>query len=85
MNDSLLSLIKIKQKRGGHGGEGAVRYQDCHYAQVARGFDLRADRVDTVPGLERAFREAASGHSPALIDVVIDPACYPHVIEAVRG
>lgn len=81
VNDAALSLIEIKQRPGGHGGAGAVRYRDVDFAAVAAGMGLSAARVTDRAGLRAAL---ATG-GPALIDAVIDPASYAAVLEAVRG
>lgn len=82
LNDAALTLIEIKQRPGGHGGPGAVRYRDVDYAAVAAGLGLNATRVTDRAGLRTAL---AATDGPALIDAVIDPSSYRAVLEAVRG
>lgn len=83
LNDSELSLIRIKQRVEGHGGPGAVAYRGCDFSLVARGLGVAAQRVETVDRLRAAV--AAAGGAPLLVDAVIDPASYPHVLAATRG
>ena len=85
LNDTLLSFIRIKQKPDRQGGDLAVRYGDSDFARVATGFGLTASRVETGPALARVLRESAAAIGPTLIDAVIDPSCYPQMLDAVRG
>jgi acetolactate synthase-1/2/3 large subunit len=84
-NDSTLSLIKIKQKPHGHGGAAAVEYQPTDFARVAEATGIPARRVSAESELDTALREALGHEGPALIDVIVDPAEYPHILSAIRG
>jgi acetolactate synthase-1/2/3 large subunit len=85
LDDAALSLIEIKQRPGGHGGPGAVRYGDVHFAAVAAAMGLNAMRATNAGELRAAVAKAAAAEGPALIDAVIDPSSYPEVLSAVRG
>jgi len=90
-NDSALSLIEIKQRRGdddrGHGGDAAVKYQPTDFAAIASGSGLIGRAVETPADLSRALGAAAltGWHTPRLIDARIDPASYRHLITVTRG
>jgi acetolactate synthase-1/2/3 large subunit len=84
-NDSTLSLIAIKQRREGHGGEGAVRYRPTDYASIARGCGMAAEAVRDAAALRRAAQAACARHGPSLLDVMVDPSGYGRVLEAIRG
>jgi acetolactate synthase-1/2/3 large subunit len=84
-NDSLLSLIKIKQKPHGHGGEAAVAYRATDFAAVARGCGVTASRVTTETELTDAATKSLTEPGPVLLDVLLDPGGYPHVLDAIRG
>lgn len=81
-DDATLSLIAVKQRGEGHGGARAVTYGRTDFAAVARGQGLDAVSVDDVEGLVAALSPDPVG--PLLIDVRVDPGCYPHVLEVVR-
>jgi acetolactate synthase I/II/III large subunit len=74
-NDSALSLIDVAQQNRGYPTYG-VRYGAVDFARVASGFGVWSRRVDSMPSLEDAVREALSVDGPALIDAVVDPAEY---------
>jgi acetolactate synthase I/II/III large subunit len=84
-NDSLLSLIKIKQKPHGHGGEAAVAYRATDFAAVANGCGVAAARVMTEADLIDAAGKSLTESGPVLLDVLVDPSGYPHVLDAIRG
>jgi acetolactate synthase-1/2/3 large subunit len=84
-NDSALSLIEIKQRPTGQGGQNAVRYHSTDFAGIARSFGMEARRVSDDGELATACRDAFSEARPFLIDAVIDPSGYPQVMEAIRG
>ena len=84
-NDSTLSLIAIKQRREGHGGESAVRYRPTDYAAIARGCGLAAETVGDEAALRRAVLSACGRPGPTLLDVTVDPSGYGAVLEAIRG
>jgi acetolactate synthase-1/2/3 large subunit len=84
-NDSVLSLIAIKQRPEGHGGSGAVRYRQTDYAAIARGCGLTAETVHDAATLRRAARSACARRGPTLVDVTVDPSGYGAVLETIRG
>lgn len=84
-NDSRLSLIAIKAKPEGNGGENAVGYRNTDFASVAAGYGLRGARSDTVSELDAALADALNCDGPALIDVCVDPAGYPDILASIRG
>jgi acetolactate synthase-1/2/3 large subunit len=84
-NDSALSLIKIKQRPSGHGGNGAVAYRQTDFAAIARGFGITAITAADEPQLCRALKAANSQSGPVLIDVDVDPAPYPHIMRLCRN
>jgi acetolactate synthase-1/2/3 large subunit len=84
-DDAGLSLIAVKQRPAGHGGERAVRYGAADFAAIAGGCGLRAERVGDAESYRLALRGALARPGPTLLDVAVDPTGYPAVIEAIRG
>jgi acetolactate synthase-1/2/3 large subunit len=84
-NDSLLSLIAVKQKAEGHGGQNAVRYRETDFAMIGAAYGIASFGASSLPELDAALTTALADRGPSLIDVVIDPSSYPHVIRAIRG
>lgn len=84
-NDAALSLIGIKQRAEGHGGEGAVRYAPIDFAAVGAATGLAAARVDDASAYRAALHEALDRQGPTLLDVTVDPRGYAAVLEAIRG
>lgn len=84
-NDATLSLIAIKQRPEGHGGEGAVRYAPTDFAAIGAAYGLASQRVDDVAHYRRALRQALVNEGPTLLDVAVDPSAYPAVIDVIRG
>jgi acetolactate synthase-1/2/3 large subunit len=84
-DDASLSLIAVKQRAEGHGGERAVRYAGTDFRAVAAGCGLPAERVGDAAGFRDALRRALARGGPTLLDVAVDPSGYPEVLEAVRG
>jgi len=84
-NDATLSLIKIKQRPAGQGGTEAVDYGPVSFAGVAAAMGAASAaagaEAELVPALEAALRR----DGPTVIDVAVDPACYPAVMELSRG
>lgn len=79
-NDSTLSLIKLKQ-RPQHGGN-AVTYRRTDFAAVAEAMGVPALRVHSASEVDAAVR---ANEGPSLIDAIIDPAEYQHILAAIRG
>ena len=84
-NDATLSLIAIKQRPEGHGGEDAVRYAPVDFAAVAAGCGLASQRPVDVTSYRDALGVALDRNGPTLLDVTVDPSAYPAVIDAIRG
>jgi acetolactate synthase-1/2/3 large subunit len=84
-NDSTLSLIAAKQSPDGHGGDDAVRYRATDFAAIARACGMWAESVADLDTFESMMRAALARRGPALLDVAVDPSCYPAVLDAVRG
>jgi acetolactate synthase-1/2/3 large subunit len=84
-NDATLSLIKIKQRPAGQGGAEAVDYGPVSFAGVAIAMGAAAAAVGTEAELATALDAALQRDGPTVIDVAVDPACYPAVMELSRG
>jgi acetolactate synthase-1/2/3 large subunit len=82
-NDASLSLIRVKQRPAGHGDERAVRFSPVDFAAVARGLGLSSTSVRTTDELATALAEDVAG--PRLLDVLVDPDTYRHVIDVTRN
>jgi acetolactate synthase-1/2/3 large subunit len=84
-NDATLSLIKIKQRPASQGGAEAVDYGPVSFAGVATAMGAAAAAAGTEAELAAALDAALRRDSPTVIDVKVDPACYPAVMELSRG
>jgi len=84
-NDATLSLIKIKQRPAGQGGAEAVDYGPVSFAGVATAMGAAAAAAGTGAELAAELAAALRRDSPTVIDVKVDPACYPAVMELSRG
>jgi acetolactate synthase-1/2/3 large subunit len=84
-NDAALSLIKIKQKPAGHGGDDAVRYHPVSFAAAAAAMGAAGAAVGTEPDLAAALAGALARPGPTVIDASTDPAGYPAVMDLSRG
>jgi acetolactate synthase I/II/III large subunit len=84
-NDATLSLIKIKQRAAGQGGAEAVDYGPVSFAGVATAMGAAAVAAGTEAELAAALDAALRRDGPTVIDVAVDPACYPAVMELSRG
>ena len=84
-NDATLSLIKIKQRPAGQGGAEAVDYGPVSFAGVATAMGAAAAAAGTGAELISALDAALRRDGPTVIDVAVDPACYPAVMELSRG
>ena len=85
LDDARLSLIELKQRAAGQGGEGAVRYEPVDFAALATAMGVRGQRVTEPEALREAVKTAAGSAGPSLLDVVIDPSSYGHILEVIRG
>lgn len=84
-DDAMLSLIAIKQKPEGQGGERAVCYSPIDFAGVAAACGVRSVRVRGVDGYRTALAEAFRRAGPTVLDVRVDPSAYGAVLAAIRG
>jgi acetolactate synthase I/II/III large subunit len=84
-NDAALSLIKIKQRTAGQGGAEAVDYGPVSFAGVATSMGAAAAAAGTGAELATALDAALRRDGPTVVDVAVDPAGYPAVMELSRG
>lgn len=84
-NDARLSLIAIKAKPDGNGGDNAIGYDRTDFAAVAEGYGLPGLRAATSDALDAALTTAFSHAGPSLIDVDVDPTGYAAILGAIRG
>jgi acetolactate synthase I/II/III large subunit len=84
-NDAALSLIEIKQKPTGHGGEEAVRYRRTSFAAAAAAMGAAGAAVTSERELAAALTDALARPGPTVIDAHVDPAGYPAVMDLSRG
>ncbi len=84
-NDAALSLIKLKQKPAGHGGDEAVSYHPVSFAAAATAMGAAAAAVTTEQGLATELAAALRRPGPTVIDASVDPAGYLAVMDLSRG
>ena len=84
-NDGALSLIKIKQRPAGQGGPEAVGFGPVSYARAAQALGAAAVAVSTEKELAAALSAVAGRDGPTVIDVQLDPAGYPAIMDLSRG
>ena len=84
-NDAALSLIEIKQRPAGQGGEEAVRYRPVSFAAAAAAMGAAGAAVTSERELAAALADALARPGPTVIDASVDPACYPAVMDLSRG
>jgi acetolactate synthase I/II/III large subunit len=84
-NDAALSLIEIKQRPAGQGGQEAVRYRRTDFAAAAIAMGAAGAAVGTERDLAAALAGALRRPGPTVIDASVDPACYPAVMDLSRG
>jgi acetolactate synthase I/II/III large subunit len=84
-NDGALSLIKIKQRPAGQGGAEAVDFGPVSYARAAEAMGAAAAAVSTEMELAAALSAAAGRDGPTVIDIQVDPAGYPAIMDLSRG
>ena len=84
-NDGALSLIKIKQRPAGQGGAEAVDFGPVSYARAAEAMGAAAVAVSTEIELAAALSAASGRDGPTVIDVQVDPAGYPSIMDLSRG
>jgi acetolactate synthase-1/2/3 large subunit len=84
-NDSALSLIKIKQRASGQGGDEAVGYGRTSFADAAQAMGAAAASAGDRETLAAALTTALGRDGPTLIDARTDPAGYPALLDLTRG
>src|SRR5689334_7786800 len=84
-NDAALSLIEIKQKPAGHGGDEAVRYRPVSFAAAAAAMGAAGAAVTSERELAAALADALARPGPTVIDAGVDPAGYPAIMDLSRG
>ena len=84
-NDAALSLIKLKQKPAGHGGDEAVSYHPVSFAAAATAMGAAAAAVTTEQGLATALAAALRRPGFHVIDASVDPAGDLAVMDLSRG
>ncbi|HTZ28892.1 MAG TPA: thiamine pyrophosphate-dependent enzyme [Streptosporangiaceae bacterium] len=84
-NDSALSLIKIKQRASGQGGDEAVGYGPTSFAAAAEAMGAAAASAGDPAELAAALTTALGRDGPTLIDARVDPAGYPALLDLTRG
>ena len=84
-NDAALSLIKVKQKPAGHGGDGAVLYRPTSFAAAAAAMGAAGATATSERELAAALTDALARPGPTVIDAHVDPAGYPAVMDLSRG
>ena len=76
-NDAALSLIKIKQKPAGHGGDEAVRYRPTSFAAAAAAMGAAGAAVTSERELAAALTDALARPGPTVIDAQRRPGRLP--------
>ncbi len=84
-NDAALSLIKLKQKPAGQGGDEAVRYRPVSFAAAATAMGAAGAAATTERDLAAALAAALRRPGPTVIDASVDPAGYLAVMDLSRG
>lgn len=84
-NDSALSLIKIKQRASGQGGDEAVGYGRTSFAGAAEAMGAAAASAGDREELAAALTAALGRDGPTVIDARVDPAGYPALLDLTRG
>ena len=84
-NDAALSLIKLKQKPAGQGGDEAVSYRPVSFAAAATAMGAAGAAVTTERDLATAVAAALRRPGPTVVDASVDPAGYLAVMDLSRG
>ena len=84
-NDAALSLIKLKQRPAGQGGDEAVGYRPVSFAAAATAMGAAGTAVTTEQDLATALAAALRRPGPTVIDASVDPAGYLAVMDLSRG
>lgn len=80
MNDSALDLIRTAQQRRDKPVFGTT-FTNPDYALIAQGYRLNYYQVNSIESCEHAIQSALQDRKPCLIDVQIDPSCYPTAVK----
>ncbi|HSG41940.1 MAG TPA: thiamine pyrophosphate-binding protein [Anaerolineales bacterium] len=80
MNDNALDLIRTAQKRRDKPVFGTT-FTNPNYALIAEGYGLDYHYVNNIATCERALQAALVAGKPCLLDIQIDPACYPTAVK----
>ncbi|MCL4765603.1 MAG: thiamine pyrophosphate-binding protein [Hyphomicrobiaceae bacterium] len=75
LNDDSLALIDLKQEKLALARQG-VTFASPGFAEIAKGFGIAAERVDSQSDFEGALTAAMGQQRPALIEALVDPAEY---------
>ena len=84
-NDSRLSLIAIKRKPEGNGGDGAIAFNPVKFADIATAYGLTGFTATDQQELDGVLADALAIEGPSLVDVQVDPTSYPHILNSIRG
>ena len=76
-NDAALSLIEIKQKPAGQGGDEAVRYRPVSFAAAAAAMGAAGAAVTSERELAAALADALARPGPTVIDASRRPGLLP--------
>jgi acetolactate synthase-1/2/3 large subunit len=75
LNDSSLSLIKLKQEKLQMAPR-ATDFRAPRFDAIAQGFGMSGVRVDSLAAFDRALRDAVAARRPTLIEAMVDPSEY---------
>jgi acetolactate synthase-1/2/3 large subunit len=84
-NDARLSLIAIKARPDGNGGENAIAFSSVNFAEMARAYGIAGFVASTESELDEALSKALATDGPSLVDARVDPSAYPHILNSIRG
>jgi acetolactate synthase-1/2/3 large subunit len=83
-NDAALSLIDLKQQARGLPRRGCGS-APVDFAAAARALGVDGEQVTAIADLPVVLACALAARRPRLIDVPVDPAGYPALLQAIRG
>lgn len=84
VNDSSLSLIRIKHEASGHSGR-SLDFGEIRFDRVAEGLGVTGERVDSELGFRQSVRAALDRAGSTVIDVRVDGSEYGETLRAIRG
>ncbi len=76
-NNGEFGVIKMMQKRNYNGNEAFNDFLNPDFAAYAAACGAPGYSVNRLADFKGAFRDALDSHSPAVIDVKVDPDIYP--------